>query len=407
MLRYLLEPRADRGLHRRLRACSACVMLAVACSEHGQVLGERVDRATTVVSAVSAGDDHACAILDGALFCWGSNGAGQLGDGTLDERDRARLVAVDRRFIAVSAGSAHTCAITASNEVFCWGDNRDGQLGSGDRVSRAEPHPVALPASATQIASDANHACALLSDASLWCWGQNDEGQLGQGDEPTSNAEAADALLPVEVPGAPYQSVDTGQGHTCAIRGDGTLWCWGRNSEHELGPATQIQNRSPLELGSDADWLGVRAGQSHTCAEKLDRSLWCWGQNSGSNSDEGYPLGIAGASSVTPNPTRVGTKSDWAALSTDTFHTCAIDASHVLYCWGRNQEGQLGLDDTDSRQTPARVSDRCSDIDVGRFFTCIVDGSGVLACAGENNHGQLGTGDRDRRAVFTPVLLSE
>src|SRR5690606_19544591 len=115
-----------------------------------------------------------------------------------------------------------------------------------------------------------------------------------------------------------------GQGHGCAIALDGALYCWGRNTERELGDGDQIQIRSPIRVGSDSDWLTLSLGQHHSCALKADESLWCWGQNTGASSEEGAPLGTATPGQLR-EPTRVGSDSDWLVLSTDTFHTCAIN----------------------------------------------------------------------------------
>jgi alpha-tubulin suppressor-like RCC1 family protein len=127
--------------------------------------------------------------------------------------------------------------------------------------------------------------------------------------------------------------------------------------------------------------------------------VWCWGRNSAVGSQEGAPLGIPGAAQLDV-PTQVGTGADWLELSTDTFHTCAVNRASELYCWGRDIEGQLGLG-SEFEPTPVLVPGSFARVSVGRFFTCAVTADGLVACAGENDQGQLGQGDRQRRAVFT------
>jgi hypothetical protein len=262
---------------------------------------------------------------------------------------------------------------------------------------------VALPAGAAAIAIATSyaHVCALLADASLWCWGQNGEGELGQGDGPARNEEAqraADKLSPVRVPGS-FHGVDTGQGHTCAIRQDRSLWCWGRNTRFELGTDAGDQVRAPTRVGTDADWRSVDAGQHYTCAVKSIGTLWCWGENTVG----GFPLGIEG--NIAAAPTQVGAASTWVALSTHVFHTCARDAAFDLYCWGRNVEGQLGVGDLLLRRSPERAGSDVTAVSVGSFFTCALRRDGRVVCAGENSAGQLGTGGADRTALFEPVKL--
>jgi alpha-tubulin suppressor-like RCC1 family protein len=356
-----------------------------------------------VERSVSAGTDHACAAANGNVRCWGHNDKGQLGIGNSEDRTTPQALASDRSFVRVSAGYGYTCGITTTAEVYCWGDNERGELGIGSRTASSRPEHVDLPQMAVQLSADFTHTCAVLSDGSLYCWGENAEGQLGQGDSVPRSDNDADLLSPTLVPGGPYQYVDAGQGHTCAIKRDGTLWCGGRNSFHESSAAADVQFRRFQQVGTSSDWLLVDAGQNHTCGLRVDRSIWCWGENTGYQGDGGFPLGIADAS-VVASPQKVEASLQWISLSSDTFHTCATDTAHDLWCWGRNQEGQLGLGDIEPRPTPVRVQANISSVDAGRFFGCVVDTSGEIRCAGKNDFGELGTGNLERADTFTEVI---
>src|SRR5690606_31897334 len=147
------------------------------------------------------------------------------------------------------------------------------------------------------------------------------------------------------------------------------------------------------------DWIAVDGGLHHTCGLRRDRSLWCWGRNSGGSDGAGFPLGIPTA--LAESPARVMADVEWTALTTHTFHTCGLARGGDLYCWGRNVEGQLGLGDTELRESPTRVGN-ASAVVAGRFTTCALIGGGV-ACTGKNERGELGLGDTRRRSVFTPV----
>jgi alpha-tubulin suppressor-like RCC1 family protein len=354
-------------------------------------------------AAVAAGHTHSCAIQRGALYCWGSNSSGQLGVGGAADQDVPTRVGSDSNWTMVQAARAHTCAVSSAGEVFCWGGNQRGQLGQGDRQSRATPVAVELPAAATVLSADFEHSCALLETTELYCWGYNFEGGLGQGDRfPNNDDTAADGLLPLRVPGA-WSHVDTGGGHTCGVKTDGTLWCWGRNSDSEIGRAEPAQVREPVQVENATDWATSAAGQSHTCALKQDGSLWCWGANSGADTNEGAPLGLPTAV-VFDRPTRIGDTDDWNGLSSDTFHSCALQQSE-LWCWGRNVEGQLGLGDTALRDAPTLVGRGYAAVSVARFHTCALTDLGEVRCTGENTAGKLGTGAQERRREFTAVTL--
>ena len=389
---------------RTLRAISIVLALG-GCVERVEVLSpDRGESEAAIVSDVALGEEHGCAISGARLYCWGNNTSGQLGVGDADPSVGPRALSVDGSWRGVTAGAFHSCALDDLGRVACWGRNDRGQLGTGDREARDIPTFVDLPSRAALVTTDFSHTCAVLTDATLHCWGKNDEGELGQDDPfPGNQSTDADALLPVVVPGA-YRTVETGQGHTCAIRLDGTLFCWGRNTEHELGESDSVQVRTPIQVGSENDWLAVEAGQGHTCGLRQDFSAYCWGLNNSIETGLGAPLGIPDVTLVTA-PTLLETAGDFTLLRTDTFHSCAIDREARLFCWGRAIEGQLGLGDRELRETPTLVGAGYLGVGVGRFSTCAIAQDGGLACTGKNNVGQLGTGDTVEQSLFTPVTF--
>jgi len=388
-------------------AIALVTLAGPACLERGEVLGpEPVGTSTPPValaSDVSAGERHTLAVSRGRLYAWGANDTGQLGLGDTDERHLPEAVPSTLRFVRVAAANAHSCAIDDLSEVYCWGENARGQLGRGDRTPSLTPVRVSLPAPAATLSARFNHTCALLRNAALYCWGQNDEGQLGQ-DDPGVGGDptVADGLEPLPVGGAEWVDVGAGDGHTCAVRLDGALFCWGRNTSHQLGPDPRIQVRVPIQVDADLDWLEVDAGQQHTLALKRNASLYVWGDNV-AYPDEGFPLGIDVAQVDVPTP--LGLPAGAAAISTEVFHSCSVSHAGELHCWGRNIEGQLGTGDLEIRREPTFIRDGIASVSTSWFTTAAITVTGSVVCTGENDFGQLGLGHLDRMMEFTEVVL--
>ena len=351
------------------------------------------------VFAVSAGEAHACAIDHSTLFCMGSSANGALG--IADGMDHAMLTAVDNasRWAEVSAAYESTCARTHLGEVFCVGSNARGQLGVGDFNTRSVLTRVNLPNAAAHISHRFAHSCVILRDASLYCWGSNDEGELGLGDGASRTQPN-----PVEVAsGVAFNDVSCGQGHTCAVALDGALYCWGRNSNSELGLGSGVaeQLRSPSRVGTSL-YRSVVAGQSHTCAITREGQIACWGDDPDADGDAG-PCGLPGSMRIDV-PTVIDARTDWLELATDTFHSCAIRSDNTLHCWGRNIEGQFGLGDRSTQhQTPTQVGTDSDwiHVGVGRFYTCAQKRDASVWCTGRVPL-LPGDGSMDR-ATFTRI----
>ena len=355
------------------------------------------------LTGLSTGLEHTCTVSSGAVRCTGSNRTSALGLVGADRQSLELLPGIDDA-LAIGAGYAFTCVLRNSGRLACFGGNDRGQLGTGDLAPRGRPTEVFLSAPVVSFASGFEHTCAILRTGALYCWGSNQENELGQGELEAS----VDRTVPVEVaPGVAFSDVSAGQGHTCAIAVDGSLFCMGRNSSGELGLGAGAPDRftTPTEVGTRR-YRHVAAGQNHTCAISADvddGALYCWGQD---RDNDGYagPLGLPGEGTYF-EPTRVGTESDWTALSTDTFHTCGLRAAGELWCWGRNAEGQLGVGDMSIVPDAVHLEpgSRFSAVEVGRFHTCARRMDGVVMCTGGNVAGELGVGDLERRAVLTPI----
>ena len=246
---------------------------------------------------VSAGDSHTCAVLDDdTLKCWGGNGYGQLGYGDTTQRtspEATLVVALGSGHKAkmVSAGYRHTCAILDDDTLKCWGDGMAVPLGYGDSSYRTSPDPTAVVNlgsghKAKMVSAGYQHTCAILDDDTLKCWGNNGDGQLGYGD--TTYRSTPDPTAVVDLgSGRKAKMVSAGGGditamiyaHTCALRDDDTLKCWGNDGSGQLGTGGLTSSDS-VDFGSGRTVKSASAGSSHTCAVLSDGSTWCWGINS-------------------------------------------------------------------------------------------------------------------------------
>ncbi|MEP7124526.1 MAG: hypothetical protein ABJE95_26595 [Byssovorax sp.] len=387
----------------RFVAAATIAALALGCADAGVVLtppGSTAIPGSVRVDELAAGPYHTCGIDGGHLVCWGSNDHGELGVGdTVNRTSPASVAGADWKEVVV--GETHTCARRTAGSLWCWGDDAEGQLGIGPSAAVSVPSFVSLSAPAQQLASTYAHTCAVDDEHALFCWGANEEGQLAQGDPfPGPGVSRAS---PVQV-GVDHDWLlaDAGQGHTCGLRAPGDLWCWGRNSDGELGLGAGAvgQTRAPQRVGNGSDWRDVRVGQQTSCGLRGKGTLWCWGRN-------GFGEGGLGDTAQREVPTQVGTFDDWTAITTDTFHTCGVRSDGSLHCWGRNVEGELGLGDADPRLVPTRVGTESDWISVaaGRFHTCAQKRDRSVLCTGQNDKGQLGLGDTQSRFGLTLVVL--
>jgi len=405
--------------------------------------GTTSDRSTPVdviglqagVTALALGSAHSCALTAaGAVKCWGSNWAGELGDGTQVQR----LVPVDVIGLgagvkAISAGADHTCAITATNRVMCWGYNAWGQLGDGTRQSRPSPvlletvagveaitagsdftcvlgtgsvacwgsgvhlYPTAvagLEAGVRSIDAGARHACATMTNNTVKCWGTNSSGELGDG---TTMPRSA----PVDVVGlgGAVQVARSGNGYSCALIDTGDIECWGANFYGTLGNGMVQDSLAPVPVVDLSGALAFDASDTHACAVTSAHGAVCWG-------DDFY--GQLGNAMTTQRLTPVDVVGIGAvgAVSMGFAHTCALTAASTVACWGSNYSGQLGDGTTVRRLVPTEVATLGTGVQAvasGHHHSCAIDAAGGVQCWGENLYGQLGDGGTSDHATPAPV----
>jgi cysteine-rich repeat protein len=341
--------------------------------------------------SVAAGNGFSCAArYDGSLYCWGDNSAKQLGVTVAKSLLLAPAQLAGGRWLATTAGQYHACAIDSSKVITCWGQADSGQLGkaatNGQIVQVADSDWA-------MVSAGAYHTCATKLDNSLWCWGYNSSGQLGLG---LSGPQESDTPAKVSDE-QKWAVISVGSGHSCATKSDGTLWCWGSNSNGQIGIGTIITTFSPAQVAGTG-FTAVSAGASHTCATHSDGSLACWGLNDIGQLGDGT---TAQRSVPAPVP---GT--DWLVVGAGSAHTCAIKSDGSLWCWGDNTTGQLGDGTNTNHIQPTRIASSAGPwaaISLGNGHTCATLSTGSLYCWGDNSKGQLGDGTTTQRN--RPILI--
>lgn len=241
---------------------------------------------------------------------------------------------------------------------------------------------VSTPRRWRTVTAGYEHSCAVRSDRTLWCWGGNFFGQLGIGTIDPTN-------VPAQVsPTSQWLSASAGTYHTCAIRSDKSLWCWGRNTWGQLGEGTTQSSTVPVRVGQGANWATVSTSGYHTCGIRDDQTLWCWGSNQAGQLGVGNDIDSA-------TPLQVGQNANWMTVSAGYSHTCATQSNGTLWCWGNNNYGELGNGTTTLSPVPVRVGQATNWSSVtagGSEFTCGIRTDRSLWCWGSNLVLQLGTG---------------
>jgi alpha-tubulin suppressor-like RCC1 family protein len=360
------------------------------------------------VTALTAGGFDTCALSSGSLECWGYNFYGQVAQ--YASQSTKSVIATDvANATSATAGNGQTCAITKNQLPVCWGRNDQGQLGNGASGSDSTtPYPVSGISQATQLAAGNLFTCALPQGSGTpKCWGANDTGQLGNGSTVASNVPVAvSGLTNVTAITARGATGGSGaeRGHACALRSDGTVWCWGRNANGQLGNGLNTDSDVPTQVQGLTNATAVSAGGFHTCAIRSDQTVVCWGLNgngqlgNGTNTDSNVPVVVKNLSGVT-------------AITAGAYHTCAV-ASGNLYCWGYDGRGELGDNLAGDQNAPEQITlpgleTAAVSVAAGDYYTCglFTDASSNVNpyCWGANNKGQLGDGSTTERD--TPVQV--
>lgn len=320
-------------------------------------------------SSVSIGGNHLLAIKnDGTLWAAGDNSYGQLGTGhtrtdyphycaveIISCGTKLAQIGTESDWKGVAAGSGHSVAVKRNGAIFTWGDNILGQLGNGQAGSRAQRDtpthvggendwkdvgtgftPYSPGISSGGMHQTTGYTIALKNDGTLWAWGGNDYGQLGDGTR-------IHRSLPAQI-GADtdWSKLAVGARHSLAIKNDGSLWSWGDGTGTGYGLPYESAPPKPTRIGSDADWAIIAAGSLQSAAIKTNGTLWAWG------------FSLVGGS-VASAPTQIGFDTTWTHVALGGSHAVALKSDGTLWTWGWNYNGQLGDGTTIDRNEPTQI----------------------------------------------------
>lgn len=315
-------------------------------------------------SSIAVGGLHTCALTaEGEAWCWGANDAGQSGLPAAMTEDcgepihgwrcvpSPHAIESSLRFVALVAGAANTCGFAGDGAIYCWGSNAAGQLGSGSSdVCEGIPCsriPTALPSSPqlrTLALGSAAHICGLSAGGEAYCWGSNAGGQLGLGtvggsrDTPTA-----------VVAGQRFKAIAVGGQHTCALSTEGLAWCWGRDVLPP-GDAGVSLSATPVPVADSPVFGDLITGTWAACGRTAAGSLHCWGINA--NGEMGItPVGLTTRFNT---PQQMFRDPRWVAVAGSWGTFCGLDAAGDTWCWGHGADGELATAQ-DYSTVPVRI----------------------------------------------------
>jgi alpha-tubulin suppressor-like RCC1 family protein len=364
-----------------MRAAGLFALALIACRETTSMNSGPGSRFVTL----SSGMYHTCALDKwGNAFCWGRNVYGALGDGTFTNRATPARVAIDVTFTALTAGWDYTCGLLANGGAYCWGANFAGQLGDGTTGRRNTPVFVAGGLTFSEITAGEAHTCGITTAGDTYCWGA-----------PLS--PAPDGTLP------PFQTVPTrldprhmtsvssGYEIACGIGRTRALYCWGLSPPGvTFDSAGPLMSATPRLVTSSTALVRLSAGFKHACGVDQFGQVLCWGQNRNGEVGDSTSTDASG-------PTVISGPDRYHSVSAHSIgHTCAVTIDGAGRCWGNNRSGQLGnLNVAATSTVPVSVAGarRWTVISTGGFHTCGITVDDKTLCWGSGAFGQLGGGE--------------
>jgi alpha-tubulin suppressor-like RCC1 family protein len=345
---------------------------------------------------------HTALILVGALFvsvlgtmgessaaltqranAWGENSDGQLGDGTLEDRDSPVPVSGLSGIKSVDGGGEHSIALRTDGTIWTFGENNLGQLGNGTVNPSFTPTSVAGITSAKAVVAGGYHNLALLRNGTVRAWGDNYAGQVGR------DPVVTEYLTPKSVPGLDnVRAVAAGYDFSVALKENGTVWTWGQGADDALGDGTTDERFTPGKVPDLNNVKAIAAGAIgyHVLVVLENGRVKAWGDNTSGQ------LGNT-TTDDSSTPVFVSSLTNVRAIAAGEYFSLALKENGTVRGWGDNNSSQLGTPDTLTHsETPIGVADltNVKTIAAGAEFGLALKNAGRVRAWGANGEGQLG-----------------
>ncbi len=309
---------------------------------------------------------HTCATDSEGTWCWGEGTHGEIGNGVSGVTVNAvpTKVRSSVTYTATSTGGYHSCGLTTLRAIDCWGTNELGQLGdptaaemcprpgspSEQVLCATIPRRVASSLAFSKVSGGNSQTCALSEEGIAYCWGYIVGEALNAVPAPPCGIHPCNNAPTRVVTELRFTDISAGDVVTCAISTAGRAYCWGDNTEGQLGTGKFAgREPRPVPVNSSSNFVKIYSGSAFACALDSDGAAFCWGDNQRGQLGDGSTTNRA-----TPVPVQLGLRFNSLALGL--FHTCGIATDGYAYCWGNNATRQLGIGRDGLALTPTRVA---------------------------------------------------
>ncbi|EQC48260.1 chromosome condensation regulator, RCC1 repeat-containing protein [Bacteriovorax sp. BSW11_IV] len=338
-------------------------------------------------SKIIGGEMMSCGITTQAkLYCWGQSYYGAIGNGLAVPSYLPQIVDYKKTWKDAAVGFRSVCGIDGNDDLYCWGDNNYYQLANGTQVDSYVPALVPGGHKWKMVsASSGTHYCAINMTDDLYCWGRNHFGQIGMGD----NTTVITGLTQVSS-GTKFKSISAGVNSSCALTLAGAGYCWGMGSNHVLGDGNSVDTYSPTAVAGGHTFTKLEMYHFHACGLTNASEIYCWGSDFSNNGNLGDGTGAS-----SPVPVKVAGTHVWKDVSVTGRHTCGLDTTNQMFCWGEGEEGEIGNGDVADQLLPTLVVGGYdwASMAGSAYMSCGVTSTGRAFCWGQYfNWGQMGNG---------------
>jgi len=366
---------------------------------------------------IESGDDFSCVNDNDDIYCWGYKPTCLFLGGVKENETLPEIIprqySVSVSIAEISAGYQSACLMDDKDDVYCWGRNAFSVLGNGTNMEescsqlKTAQDKTVRNRSFSEISVNERTTYAISDDMELYSWGQTGEQSFG--------GDFYNYMVPFEKDGEwkdfsqNIVKVSQGKSHTCILNEIGNVFCWGKNDFGQLGTGNNIRSTEPKLVSQDGVMKGAKIvdislGSNHSCALDSKGNVYCWGDNDFGQLGVGLPENKL-------YPTEIDMSGDLynrtiVLLKSGDESVCVLDEIGEVFCWGRNNKGQLGNGTEVDSNSPVRVYEKGQlngkvlvSIDIYSGHACTVDDEGGVYCWGSNYSGQLGDGTKENRWV--------